>query len=159
MVEFWNRWLVVVSAGFVVVGLLFAVASGTVLFAPLMDPIHTHFWGGPELSEGASSYSRFLFGIIGGLTSGFGVLAFQVARHAVARRELWAWRGLAVGLALWYLVDSAVSAYFGALINVLGNTGFALAMAVPLIGLRRHMGANANEGVETGSGAARTASV
>ena len=139
MFVFWHRWLQIALAGLVLVGIDLAVFGDTVLFAPLNDPLNLHFFGTVQVAEEVARYQRFTFGVMGGLTAGWGLLAFLVARYALGRREAWAWYGLILSVVLWYAVDGALSAYHGAFANVIGNTLFALPVAVPLIAIRKHV--------------------
>ena len=42
-------------------------------------------------------------------------------------------------LVLWYGVDSVLSAYHGAMANVISNTLFAIPVVIPLVALRGHI--------------------
>ncbi len=139
MFQFWHRWLQIALAGLVLLGIDMAFFGTTVLFTPLNDPLNAHFFGSTEVSPAVAQYQAFAFAIMGALTAGWGVLAFMVARHAIARREAWAWYGLVIGFVLWYVVDNALSAYHGAMANVVSNTLFAIPVIVPLLALRKHV--------------------
>lgn len=139
MFTLWYRWLLVVYTVFVLFGLAFAVGSGTGLFAPLVDQINTHFWGSAALSPEAAKFQLFAYGIAGSLTAAFGEICWFVTRYAIAKREMWAWNALAASIVLWYVIDSGISAYTGAMINVLSNTLLAALVVIPLIGIRRHL--------------------
>ncbi|MDJ0947930.1 MAG: hypothetical protein QNJ94_03325 [Alphaproteobacteria bacterium] len=134
----WYRCLLVAYALITLMGLAYAGFGTSGLFAPLMTPIDEALWGGPMPPE-AEPFARFAFGIIGGLTAGFGELGWFVTRHAIRRREGWAWTALLLSALIWFAVDSAVSVWSGAAINVLFNVGFLLLIVVPLIGIRPHL--------------------
>jgi hypothetical protein len=144
MFTFWHRWLQVAFAGMVVLGIDLALFGDSVLFAPLNDPLNVHFFGAVQVTEEVASYQRFAFGIMGALTAGWALLALFVVRNAFAPGEAWAWYGLALGFGLWYGVDTVLSAYHGAIANVISNSLLALLIAVPLVAVRKHVVAPAD---------------
>ncbi len=138
MFTFWYRWLLTVFVGFTLFGVAYAFFGMSGLFAIMLDPIDLALWGGPMPAE-TEPFARFTFGIIGALLAAFGELGWFVTRYAVSRREPWAWNALAVSAIVWFVIDGIVSVWSGAAINVAFNLGFAVLLAIPLIGIRPHL--------------------
>ena len=68
--------------------------------------------------------------------TGWGVFVVFLARHPLRKRERWAWFCLFIGITLWFLVDTAISSYFGVFFNVLVNSALAVLVYIPLIATR-----------------------
>ncbi len=139
MFTFWHRALMGALILVEIVGLAMAFLGTSALFAPLNDRINEVFFGTAAIATEVAAYQTFAWGVFGGLTVGFAVLGFFIARHAVGRGEVWGWNALALGLAAWYVVDGVVSVYTGAWVNVVSNTLFALPMVIALFGIRPHL--------------------
>lgn len=115
--EFWQRWLLVASLGFAVLGILVAVQPFGPLFAMRNAAIAETFLGG-RWSPESISYHAFSSGALGGTIVGFYVLQAFIVAVPFRRRERWAWHAIVWGTVLWFLVDSAVSLWHGAAFNV-----------------------------------------
>ena len=139
MFKFWYRWLLVVYAYFVVMGVSFAMFSDAPIFAMLTGPLNEPFWGSGAMSPEAARFQHFAYGVVGALTAAMGVVFLYITHNAIARRESWAWYALLASLLVWLVIDNAMSAYTGVTINVFFNTGFAVLVVIPLIGIRRYL--------------------
>ena len=62
-----------------------------------------------------------------------GVVVALLSGTAFARGERWAWWALALGTALWFVLDTGVSVGHGVWPNVTINGGVAVLVAVPLL--------------------------
>lgn len=82
-------------------------------------------------------FQRFIYGVLGMTVAGWGVFFSYVARYPFRRRERWAWTCIFAGITLWFIPDTAISAYFGVYVNVALNMTIALLVYVPLIATRR----------------------
>ena len=139
MFDFWRKWFVTASALMVVMGLGFAVLGLTPAIGLVTDLYDPAFWGEAAPDAGARAFQTFAFGVMGAMLAGWGLMALGLGLHAMARRERWAWTYACASIAVWFVVDSAMSVASGASINVAGNIGFLLLLGPPLIGLRGHM--------------------
>jgi hypothetical protein len=136
MMMFWRKWLMVVSGLVVVMGVVFAILALTPIFpllAGLLDPI---FWPDAAADPGTVRFQRFAFGVSGGVTAGWGVLIYALARWAFAGAERWVWNALMASSLTWFVLDSAVSAASGAIFNVAFNAVFVALFLLPLIRTR-----------------------
>jgi hypothetical protein len=87
----------------------------------------------------AHDYTTFIFGVLGAVIMGWMVLAFIVARGPLRRRQPWAWGAVAASIGVWFVADTGFSIVVGQDEHALFNVGFLVAIAVPLIALRREM--------------------
>ena len=55
---------------------------------------------------------------LGATIAGFYLLQSLVVAHAFRAREKWAWRAILGSTLIWFVVDSAMSAYHGAYFNI-----------------------------------------
>ena len=136
--EFWNRWLVVVGWLLIAFGLAMAVLNQTWLFDLLfnrrVDPV---FWPAGSAPANLESFQTWIYGVLGATVAGWGVFVVFLARNPLKRRERWAWNCIFVGITLWFLVDTAISACFGVFFNVLFNSVLTVLVFAPLIATRR----------------------
>jgi hypothetical protein len=133
---FWQRWLLAVGiliAGF---GIVMALAAGTPLFDIFNRQIDPAFWAGAV--DGATrQYQHWIYGVWGATIAGWRIFLAYVIRHPFAKKERWAWECVAVGLVVWYILDTSLSLYYGVFFNVAFNSLLLVAAAVPLMLTRR----------------------
>lgn len=130
---FWTAWLMVVSFTMAAFGVLMVLFNQTALFAGLLGEIQRAFSLPGDASAGLVQFQAWVYGVWGATVAGFGVLAALVGGNAFARRERWARDALAGALALWYVLDTAVSLASRVWVNAAFNTivlaGFVLPLA------------------------------
>jgi hypothetical protein len=129
---FWKRWLIAVSL------LLIALGLGMVLlgFAPQKpsdDPVIEAFFGGNLPAGGTTAFFGWAFAVWGSTIVGWGLTLLFIARYPFARAERWAWWAIVASVALWYPIDTFASLAFGIPFNAALNTGFLVAVGVPLV--------------------------
>ena len=128
---FWWLWLVVVSGGVVVAGLVMVLAPGLTrrLFSLLV-------FASPETIDGFGAlpalYVALAHGVLGAVMVGWGaallVVLFGSFRHGW--RE--AWLIVAVSVAAWFVPDTALSLATGFWQNAVLNVAVAVLFAMPL---------------------------
>ena len=122
----------------VVFGILLAFANQTRLFDVVFNnQVNMVFWSSPVAPESVIPFQRFIYGVLGMTVAGWGVFFVYVARYPFRRREPWAWTCIFAGITLWFIPDTAISAYFDVYVNVALNVTIALLVYVPLIATRR----------------------
>jgi hypothetical protein len=135
---FWVRWLGIVGWVLIVFGLGLAVFNQSAFFDvgfnQRIDPV---FWpeGGPP--ENTQPFQAWIYGVLGATVAGWGVFILFLARFPLRDGQRWAWTCILVGFTLWFLVDTAISAYFGVFFNVFFNVFLALLVYLPLAATRR----------------------
>lgn len=79
-------------------------------------------------------FKNWLFGIIGGTIMGFHLLMIAISENAFKKRERWAYQALWSGLLAWFMIDSSISIYYGAVHNfVLINLIALFLIGLPLV--------------------------
>ncbi len=129
MSSFWRNWLTVWAWGVIVFGAAlagagFAATEGVALalldlmgpMPPAVDPSH-----------------RFAIGLMGAVTMGWGLtfLAFFQLSDAAPPVPT-AWRTMAIGFAIWYVVDCAISIHTGFALNAVSNTALLILLLIPM---------------------------
>lgn len=133
MSAFWKNWLTLWCLGAGLFGAVlyaagFPGATGpTDLFLRLI---------GSSWPTDAGQHLHFAFGLMGALTIGWMITLYVLCRaawslEAEAARPLW--RGAALAIAVWYVIDSYVSVAAGFPFNAVSNTVLAAAMLLPIV--------------------------
>jgi hypothetical protein len=137
--SFWQKWLVAVGGFLAVFGLFLTVFSQSALmdfiFNRQIDPV---FWQAEELSHNTKQFQAWIYGVLGAVIAGWGTSIAFVAQYAFKPREKWAWNCIASGVLVWYVADTAISAFFSVTFNVVFNTITLLLLAIPLGCTRKH---------------------
>lgn len=96
------------------------------------------FFGGIDFDTQTLEFKNWLFGIIGGTIVGFHILMIMISENSFKKKEVWAYEAMWFGLLSWFLIDSGVSIYYGALYNVILINLVALAfIGLPLVMTRK----------------------
>ncbi|WP_194778136.1 hypothetical protein [Pararhodonellum marinum] len=117
--KFWQKWLTWANVLTLTVGLLVAFAGNSLIFGLHNSFSQEVFFDGEPFTEQTLKFKNWLFGIIGGTIVGFHVLMIFISENAFKNKEKWAYWAMWLGLCSWFLIDSLLSIYHGALYNVL----------------------------------------
>lgn len=132
--HFWQKWLTWANVMTLVVGLLVAFAGNSIFFELHNEYTAEVFFDSEVMSDEVVRLKSWLFGIIGGSIVGFHTLMIMISEYAFKRRERWAYWALWTGLLSWFVIDSAVSWYYGAIHNiVLINLVALVLIGLPLV--------------------------
>lgn len=131
--EFWQRWLLTVGCLLVVFGALLAFLNQTWIFNAILHPIDVIFWPDGDKPSTIIPFQAWIYGVLGMTVAGWGVFVIFLAQYPFKQRERWVWNCLFVGITLWFVADSAISAYFGVFFNVVFNAVLAGLMYLPLL--------------------------
>lgn len=134
----WDALLLVV---FVAVA---TYALGLVFFGlALGDSIFVLLGFGPDdgeiTAEVSRRYLRLVYAILGAVIVGWMTTAGAIAIGPLRRREPWAWWAIVCASAVWFALDTSLSLALGFTGHGLFNLGFALALAVPLVAIKREI--------------------
>jgi hypothetical protein len=135
--SFCQKWLVAVGiivAGF---GVLMVCLSATPLFDLFNQQIDPAFWGTRTVDDAARQFQHWLYGVWGATISGWGVFLTFIALYPFRQKERWAWNCLALGLSIWFILDTGLSLAYGVYFNVVFNVVLALLVGIPIL-LTRH---------------------
>lgn len=133
----WDRWLTAVIGVIAVYGAVLVVRGAVP--AALFDQLGfgmtaSGITGGPE-----RTYVLLIYGVLGAVLIGWMFLLLAVVRGPLLRRERWAWNAVAASMTAWFVADTTFSLAIGSPAHALFNIGFGLAVAVPLMALRRQL--------------------
>lgn len=131
----WIDWLLAVSAGVVVFGLILVLAPSFARhgFSLLVyaTPYRIDTFGQEQVS-----YISLSHAVLGGVMAGWGSALFYITRHLLARGSKLAWNLLALSLGAWFVPDTSYSLLSGYWQNAVLNTVFLLLFGTPLVALR-----------------------
>lgn len=130
-IRFWQLWLAAAAMVVAVFGLALAVvpALGGWLFGWLL-------FGSPDalasLGDRADAYIRLVHGVLGAVMLGWAIALLVIALGPFGKGSRSAWLAIAASLAVWCVVDTALSLASGFWPNAVLNAALAFLFAVPL---------------------------
>ncbi len=132
--RFWQKWLTYANVMTIMVGLLVAFAGNSIAFELHNNYTKDVFFGMEEFNPDVLKLKNWLFGIIGGTIVGFHILMVMISENAFKKKEMWAYKAMWYGMLSWFLIDSGISLYYGAIHNVILINLIALVLiGLPLI--------------------------
>lgn len=137
--EFWRHWLVALAWAMVAFGLLLAFFNQTALFDWLFNHrVNRLFFAEGIPQADAKAFQRWVYGVLGAVLAGWAVCMAFIAQYGLRTKARWTWRCYAAGVGLWFLVDTAISLYFGMQFNAIFNAVLLILVAVPLAAIRKN---------------------
>lgn len=141
---FWQKWLLALGGVIVAFGLALAVFNQTPLFDALFNwQINPTFWAEADITPQIKAFQHWVYGVLGATMAGWGVFILFIVHEPFRRRERWAWNCLAVGVGLWFVVDTALSLAANVIFNAAFNSLLVVLIAPPLLATRSHFSAPA----------------
>lgn len=135
---FWQKWLTYANVLTILVGIFVAFAGNSIFFEVHNDYTNEVFFNASELEPEVLKLKNWLFGIIGGTIIGFHVLMVMISENSFKNKETWAYKAMWFGLISWFIVDSGISFYYGAIHNiVLINLAALILIGLPLVMTRK----------------------
>jgi hypothetical protein len=136
--SFWQRWLFVVALVLVAFGIALALFSQTTVFDVLFNhQINPAFWRTQDTPAFVAAFQGWVYGVLGATVSGWGIFLAFIARYPFRNQERWSWNCMAVGMTVWYVVDTFLSLRFGVVFNATFNTIVLAAVIAPLFATRK----------------------
>jgi uncharacterized BrkB/YihY/UPF0761 family membrane protein len=135
--NFWRRWLMAVSLIIIAFGAVIALLSWSPLFSVFNWLVNGTFWPGTLPDASTQSYQLWVYGMLGATMVGWGIFLAYITRFPFAKKEKWSWDCIALGVAAWFAIDTAVSAYVGAYFNVAINLLLLVLVALPLVATKK----------------------
>jgi hypothetical protein len=123
----------VVGLGIAVFGILMAFLSGTPIFDLFNRQIDPAFWGGGSSLESIRPFQQWVYGIWGATIAGWGVFVTFIAHYPFRNKEKWAWNCLVLGILVWFVLDTALSAFHKVYFNVAFNTALLILAGLPAV--------------------------
>ncbi len=137
----WTNWLVAVSSGVIVFGLLLVLAPVLAMqgFSLLVyaDPGRIAAFGAEP-----ARYVALTHAVLGGVMVGWGAALVLVTRSLFASGDRLGWNIVAIAIAAWFLPDTSYSLLSGFWQNAVLNMTFLILFAVPLLATRKGFHAN-----------------
>jgi hypothetical protein len=130
---FWQKWLLFVSLGITIFGLFMALFNQTILFDwinQLIDPV---FWNSNHIPDGITSFQGWLYGVWGATIVGWGIFLLFIVQLPFKQGEKWARNCLAIGLGVWFVLDTGISWQYVVYFNVVFNLVVILAVGIPIV--------------------------
>lgn len=118
--ELYKNWFSIVSIGILLIGIIMAFFVEPTIF-PVEQTI----------------VAKLILGVLGATMIGWGMTILFVARYAFAHRVPYLLKIILASLVVWYIIDTLISAYFGANFNVALNSIILIAAVIPLIAGQR----------------------
>ncbi len=115
--------------------LLLAPPAGASFF----NLVYYQHWTAPEqVASSTQGYIYFANGIIGAVMAGWMTGIIALARGPFAAGQEWAWKAIALPLAVWFAVDCAFTIAHQAWGNLVLNLGTALMFGIPLAAAKKY---------------------
>ncbi len=134
---FWQRWLVGLGIAVSVFGLGMVFFNGTPLFESFNRQIDPAFWGTNTVDDAARRFQQWIYGVWGATIAGWGTVLTYVAHYPFKRKERWSWNGLALGLLIWFVLDTSLSVLYKVYFNAAFNTALLVLAGLPIALTRR----------------------
>jgi len=135
---YWQKLLTYANVMTVIVGFLVAFAGNSVFFEMHNEYTRKVFFDGGIFTPEVLRLKNWLFGIIGGTIVGFHFLMIMISENAIRNKETWAYKTMWYGLLSWFVIDSGISIYYGAIHNVILINLIALILiGIPLLMIRK----------------------
>ncbi|MEM6698295.1 MAG: hypothetical protein AAF599_07860 [Bacteroidota bacterium] len=139
--NFWQKWLTYANVMTVAVGILVAFAGNSFFFDLHNQYTKEVFFQGNDFNPDVLKLKNWLFGIIGGTIVGFHLLMIMISENPFKRKEKWSYQAMWIGMLSWFLIDSGLSFYYGAIHNILIINIVALVLiGLPLVMTRKEFG-------------------
>ena len=136
--RFWQKWLTWANVLTLGMGLLVAFAGNSIFFETHNDFTKDVFFNGNDFDPNVLHLKNWLFGIIGGTIIGFHLLMIFISENSFKNKETWAYNAMWAGILSWFVVDSSISWYYGAIHNiVLINLVALFLIGLPLVMTRK----------------------
>jgi hypothetical protein len=117
----------------IVFGGVIALLSWTPLFTIFNGLVNSTFWPRSGPDAGAQAFMLWAYGMLGATMVGWGIFLAYIVRYPLAKKERWARDCIAIGVAVWFLIDTSMSVWMQAYFNVAINVLLVFLVAVPLL--------------------------
>jgi hypothetical protein len=132
-INFWQKWLFFFGIYLSIFGIVLAFFSNTdfmnFIFNHQIDPV---FWGDVNLSDTAVDFRSWIYGVLGAVISGWGVIIAYIAHYPFKDKKKWAWNCILFSALVWFIPDTIISIQYEVGFNILFNILLLLFMLLPL---------------------------
>ncbi len=134
--KFWLNWMKISVLCILTAGIVMAIGAPFLSSSMLDRNINAAFFQGEFQGYPVEHLKKWLIGLVGAIMSGWACTLLFIVIYPLRRREKWAWSCIFYSVLLWYILDSAISGYFGVHFNVVLNSIIFLQIMAPLLMLR-----------------------
>lgn len=127
------RYLKFISVFFALQGVLWSVLGQFDPFGLYDQCMARAFFQRDSLDPHAERVFRFILGPFGATSAGYFILQYYIVAYTFPNRERWGLRAVTTAFLVWFLLDTVVSLWRGALFNVLLANIPALFMTLPAL--------------------------
>ena len=134
--KFWYSWLKVTMIIVIIAGIAIAFLSHTPLFESINKSINHVFFSDQLPDYATQMLQGWLLGVMGAILTAWGITVLYLTCNAMKKKEFWAWKCIFYSLIAWFIIDTSVSIYYQAILNVFINCIFLFQIVAPLLFLR-----------------------
>lgn len=137
-IEFWWRWLVLVSMGVLMFGLILVIFPNLTLqgFSLMIYSSATRL---SEFGEPAVSYIRLVHAVLGAVMVGWGTSLLSVLFGTFREIPSIGWKSVTGSVVAWFIPDTTFSLWSGFWQNAILNAIFIVLFVIPLIAIKRQL--------------------
>jgi len=128
----WDTWLLAVAVAMSAFGVFMALFSRSPAFDAFNRQIDPAFWPEGVTDPAVRDFQGMIYGVWGATVAGLGALAAFVVFGPYRSRQRWARNALVAAIALWFILDTGISARYGVWFNVAFNSAILIALALPV---------------------------
>lgn len=138
--KFWIRWMIVVLAGMVVMGLM-------IIFTPFVNAtlgsiyynVYFDYDAYAVISDGDLRFQTFLYGVMGAVLASWSLLMLSLVIFPIRQGQKWAWYAMIASIILWFIGDGYASVVTGFPIHAAINLSMLITLGIPLLAIYRQL--------------------
>lgn len=131
--SFWCKYLKIISLFFAFLGIMWAIIGS-------FDPLGFYdrwmaqvFYGQDQLPQDVQKAIKFILAPFGATSAGYFILQYFIATNAFVKKEKWAYQAIFGAFLFWFVLDTALSWYYGAYFNIILANLPALFLTLPVL--------------------------
>lgn len=130
--NFWSSWLLIISVGLIVFGLILVVLPNTSSQA-FSWLIFGSFERISQFPPEASDYAALAHAVIGSVLIGWGLIIAFLVQYYFRKGVRKAWNIIVISILAWFIPDTIFSLASGFVSNAVLNLAILLLFSIPLI--------------------------
>ena len=129
----WGCRLLRISLGSMVVfGYALVVFDNRVVPFGFPTLVNEALWSRPTMPDDIVTYHRFVHAVLGATIASWALALLFVVRHALEKKERWAFACIAASVVVWFVPDTIASIAFGVVPNAVFNVACLATLLGPL---------------------------
>lgn len=136
---FWHKWLFATGLLVTIFGLGLTFFNQGAFFDFLLNrQINPVFFPDGQVSPEIVRFQQWIYAVLGATISGWGISIIFLTYYPFRSQDRWAWNAIALGVTVWYILDTTLSLYFRVVFNAAFNSILFIALWLPLVLTRKH---------------------